>query len=112
MFSTTTSSTAAVPASGYLRLAQIVGVKPVSEAEAARNRVEAEKRKAAGKNPLDKRLRAREGAQGILPISESTWWQGVRAGRFPKPVRLGPRIVAWRAEDIRELLANPGRRWG
>jgi predicted DNA-binding transcriptional regulator AlpA len=41
---------------------------------------------------------------GPVPVSKSTWWQGVKDGRFPQPVKLGPRITAWRAEDIRELL--------
>src|SRR5689334_4329200 len=41
---------------------------------------------------------------GPLPISRSAWWAGVSAGRFPKPVKLGPRITAWRADDIRALL--------
>lgn len=40
----------------------------------------------------------------IIPISKSTWWAGVRTGRFPKPVKLGPRTTAWRVEDIRDLI--------
>ena len=28
---------------------------------------------------------------GPIPISKSTWWQGVRDGRFPQPKKLGPR---------------------
>jgi prophage regulatory protein len=40
----------------------------------------------------------------ILPIGRSTWWAGVKAGRFPQPVKLGPRITAWRAEDINRLI--------
>jgi prophage regulatory protein len=28
----------------------------------------------------------------------------VKSGRYPKPVKLGPRITAWRAEDIRALI--------
>jgi prophage regulatory protein len=42
-----------------------------------------------------------------FPISKSSWWSGVKAGRFPKPVKLGPRISAWRVEDIKALIANP-----
>ena len=46
----------------------------------------------------------------FIPVSRSTWWAGVRKGRYPQPVKLGPRITAWRAEDIRELIAGlPGR---
>lgn len=46
------------------------------------------------------------GPHGPLPISRSTWWEGVRTGRFPAPVKLGPRITAWRVEDIRSLIEN------
>lgn len=38
------------------------------------------------------------------PVSRSTWWAGVRTGRYPKPVSIGARAVAWRAEDIRALI--------
>lgn len=41
---------------------------------------------------------------GMIPVSKSTWWAGVKTGRFPKSVKLGPRITAWRVEDIRELI--------
>ena len=43
---------------------------------------------------------------GPIPVSKSTWWQGVRTGRYPKPVKLGPRITAWRVEDIRALIRD------
>jgi predicted DNA-binding transcriptional regulator AlpA len=46
--------------------------------------------------------------RGPIPVSKSTWWTGVKSGRFPKSVKLGPRITAWRVEDIRALiLAGP-----
>lgn len=41
---------------------------------------------------------------GPIPVSASTWWEGVKNGRFPKPVKLGPRTTAWRVEDIRRLI--------
>ncbi len=41
---------------------------------------------------------------GPIPVSKSSWWQGVKDGRYPKPVKLGPRITAWRVEDIRALI--------
>ncbi len=41
---------------------------------------------------------------GPIPVSKSTWWAGVKDGRFPKPVKLGLRITAWRVEDIRALI--------
>jgi predicted DNA-binding transcriptional regulator AlpA len=43
---------------------------------------------------------------GILGIGRTSWWCGVRKGRFPKPVKLGPRTTAWRVEDIRVLISS------
>lgn len=41
----------------------------------------------------------------VIPVSKSTWWEGVKSGRYPQPVRtLGRRITAWRVEDIRALI--------
>lgn len=40
----------------------------------------------------------------IIPVSKSTWWEGIKKGRFPKPVKLGPRTTVWRVEDILELI--------
>lgn len=37
----------------------------------------------------------------LLPISAATLWRMVQNGRFPRPVKLGPRITAWRVEDVR-----------
>jgi prophage regulatory protein len=42
----------------------------------------------------------------VIPVSKSTWWAGVSSGRFPQPVKLGPRITAWRVQDIRRLLTT------
>lgn len=39
-----------------------------------------------------------------VPVSRSGWWAGVRDGRYPQPVRLSARCVAWRASDIRDLI--------
>jgi len=56
--------------------------------------------------PNDGFVRLRHILQAI-PISKSTWWAGVKTGRYPQPVRtLGQRITAWRVEDIRELIKN------
>jgi predicted DNA-binding transcriptional regulator AlpA len=41
---------------------------------------------------------------GPIPVSKSTWWKGINEGRYPKPVKLGPRITAWKVEDIRALI--------
>lgn len=66
-----------LPETGYLRLPQILG------------------------NP-----KSQPPIPAVIPIGKSTWWAGVRSGRFPKPVKLGPRITAWRVEDIRALIAS------
>jgi prophage regulatory protein len=42
--------------------------------------------------------------RGPIPVGRSTWWAGVKSGRFPKPVKLGPRTTAWKVEDIRDLI--------
>lgn len=49
---------------------------------------------------------------GILPIARSTWWAGVAAGRYPKPVKLGPGITVWPARVILELAENGVARAG
>lgn len=40
----------------------------------------------------------------IIPVSNSTWWAGVKSGRFPKPIKLSSRITAWNVNDIRKLI--------
>jgi prophage regulatory protein len=60
---------------GFLRLSQIIG------------------------NP-----NAKPPIPAIIPVKKSSWWQGVKTGRFPKPVKLGPRTTAWRCEDIKAYI--------
>jgi prophage regulatory protein len=43
---------------------------------------------------------------GILPFSDSTLWRKVKAGEFPKPVKLSQRVTAWKAEDVRAWMAK------
>lgn len=70
----------AIPPTGYLRLPQIVGTP------------------AKGDRPA---------IPGIIPVSRSTWWAGVRSGRYPPPTRaLGERITAWDVADIRALIES------
>ena len=54
------------------------------------------------------RLPAIIAPDGPIPVSKSTWWDGIKEGRFPKPVKLGPKVTAWRVEDIRELIKRLG----
>ena len=49
---------------------------------------------------------------GPIPVSRSTWWQGVKDGRFPKPLKLGARVTVWRVDDIRDLIENGVKRDG
>lgn len=42
----------------------------------------------------------------VYPVSKSTWWAGVKDGQYPQPVKLGPKITAWRVEDITDLIAS------
>lgn len=42
----------------------------------------------------------------IIPVSKSTWWAGVKSGRFPRGLKIGPRITVWRVEDIRAFIQN------
>jgi prophage regulatory protein len=69
-----------LPETGYLRLPQIIGDPTRTPAIPA-----------------------------LIPVAKSTWWQGVKEGRFPKPVKLGPKTTAWRVEDIRALIERLGR---
>ena len=71
-----------LPEIGYLRLPQIIG------------------------NP-----KAEPPIPALIPVCKSTWWSGVKSGRFPKPIKLGPRITAWRVEAIRDLIQQAGN-WG
>ena len=53
---------------------------------------------------IDRLLRLKEVLE-IVHVSKSTWWAGVKSGRYPAPVRhLGPRITAWRESAIRQLV--------
>jgi hypothetical protein len=64
-----------LPSTGYLRLKQILGTKK--------------------SNPP---------TPAIIPIGKTSWWEGIKEGKFPKPIKLGPRITVWRVEDIRALI--------
>jgi hypothetical protein len=70
-----------LPETGYVRLPQIIG------------------------NP-----KADPPIPPVIPVSKSTWWAGIKSGRYPKPVRtLGPRITAWKVEDIRALIEQASK---
>jgi hypothetical protein len=52
--------------------------------------------------------KARPPSRGLLPIATSTWWELVRAGEAPKPLKIG-RASVWRAKDIYALIERISR---
>lgn len=40
----------------------------------------------------------------LIPVSASTWWAGVKTGKFPRPVKLSERVTAWKVKDIRRVI--------
>jgi len=46
----------------------------------------------------------------VYPVSKTSWWLGVKSGRYPQPVKLGCRTTAWRVEDIMCLIEETGRK--
>ena len=47
--------------------------------------------------------------QELTGLARSTIYALVKAGRFPKPLRLGPRAVGWRLSDVLAWLEAPER---
>ncbi|MEB0058815.1 AlpA family phage regulatory protein [Variovorax sp. LG9.2] len=41
-----------------------------------------------------------------VPVSRATWWNGIKSGRFPAGVKLGPRTTCWRASEIDALIRS------
>jgi prophage regulatory protein len=56
-------------------------------------------------NEVPKLMRLKEVLE-LIPVSKSTWWAGMKSGRYPKPIYLGPRTPAWRLTDIIELTEH------
>jgi len=48
----------------------------------------------------------RKGIPPIIPISKSSWWAGVKTGKYPKPIKLSARCTCWDVNDIRKLIAR------
>jgi len=44
----------------------------------------------------------------LIPIGRTSFLNGVKSGKYPKPVKLGERTTAWRVEDIRALIVSLG----
>lgn len=52
----------------------------------------------------------KDGIEPMLPISRAGWYAGVKAGKFPAPIKLGPRTALWRESDVLALLDSIGVR--
>lgn len=48
----------------------------------------------------------------LIPVCSSSWWYGVKSGKYPKPVKIGVRTIAWRVEDINALMESFGAEGG
>lgn len=44
----------------------------------------------------------------FIPVGKTRWYQGVKSGEFPQPIKIGARTAAYRAEDIRALIERIG----
>ncbi len=75
----TTATTQQLPEKGFVRLRQLLGDK-----------------------------KANPPTPPIIPIGRTSWLNGVKSGKYPKPVKLGERTTAWRVEDIRALIVKLG----
>ena len=53
--------------------------------------------------PTNERLLRLPEVLKIIPVSKSSWWAGVKSGRYPEPIKLGPRITCWRFSDIQAI---------
>lgn len=44
------------------------------------------------------------GSPRIIPMARSTWWEGVKQGKFPQPIKLSTRVTVWKGRDLRKFL--------
>lgn len=42
----------------------------------------------------------------FIPVSRSHWWQGVKEGRYPQPMKLSTRVTVWKVSDIMQLIVG------
>lgn len=42
----------------------------------------------------------------LIPVGKTAWYDGIKKGIYPAPVKLSERTAAYRVEDIRALIAS------
>ncbi len=65
------------------------------------------------KSPTSEYLRSAELLE-IVPFSRATLWRMVQAEKFPAPVKVSPRITAWKRSEVEAWVAAqvaPDGRW-
>lgn len=60
-------------------------------------------------NQPERLLRAVPHITDRMGISRSAWWKGVKDGKYPKGIKLSPRVTVWKESQINELIANLGK---
>lgn len=98
-----------MPETAFLTITDIVCRPEITHEQSAATYRALDEAKASGDQKAIKKARfnvkkPRCATRGLLPISKSTWLNGVRTGKYPKPVKLGPKTTVWRVEDIRALI--------
>ena len=72
-----------------LRVEEILGLSAAKEKKAAKD--------SASNTSSDSQ-------KPLIPISRASWYNGVKSGRYPLGVKLGPHMIAWRWSDIQSLI--------
>jgi hypothetical protein len=92
-----------------LRLRQIIGQVAVTDELAKINRelaVSNRKLPKENQTAIKGPKYAQPCIQPLVPVCASAWWQGVKDGRYPKPIKLSPRVTAWREDEVLALIGS------
>jgi prophage regulatory protein len=53
---------------------------------------------------MDERLLRLKQVIEIIPVSKSTWWAWVAAGKAPAAIKLGDKTTCWRLSEVMALI--------
>jgi len=42
----------------------------------------------------------------VVPVCKAAWWNGIKAGIYPPSLKLSKNTTVWRAEDIHKLIKD------